>query len=107
VWIFFGQGEEFFRCGSPHFLIQDASDFSKIMVRPHEQEGRANADILRTRVVKFLRFCADFFYGRPLTTNSQTLAGNIRARKIYSIQLFKDRNSPVGNIIATKRTEDL
>jgi len=40
------KGEWFFRSGRPHFLVQKTSDFSKIMVCPHEQRGWASsADI--------------------------------------------------------------
>jgi len=38
--------------------------------RTRREEGRVSADILRTRGgVKFSRFCADVFYGRPPTLN--------------------------------------
>jgi len=30
----------FFRCGSPHFLVQQTPDFSKFMVCPHGLGGR-------------------------------------------------------------------
>jgi len=44
--------------------------FSKFMVYPHRQgKGLSQSDILRTRGkgVSFSRFCADIFFGRPLT----------------------------------------
>jgi len=60
----------FLKCGRPHFLVQKASDFSNYMVCPQEQGG---VESMRTFCVQggggqFLRFCADVFYKRPLTS---------------------------------------
>jgi len=59
----------FLRRGRLHFSLQKSSDFSKFMVRPHEQ-GRLSqrghsAD--KWGEVNFSRFCADVFYGQLLT----------------------------------------
>jgi len=72
VLIFFGQrGRGFFKCGHPHVLVQKTTIFSKFMVCPHGQGGR---EVEPVRIffgqggrVYFLQFCADVFYGRPLT----------------------------------------
>jgi len=65
---FCGQGGGFFRCGRLHFLVQKTSDFSKFMVCPHGQERRRGWTSADKRWgVNFSRFCADVFYGRPLT----------------------------------------
>jgi len=59
--------------------MQKTSGFSKFIVYlPRKRGGRrdwASADILRTRGVNFSRFCADVFYGRPLTVYSFTPSG--------------------------------
>jgi len=34
------RGRGYFKCGRPHILVQNTSDFLKFMVCPHGQEGR-------------------------------------------------------------------
>jgi len=59
--------ERLFRCGRPHILVQNTSDFSKFMVCPHGQRRLNQCGHFATRVgVDFSRFCADIFYRWPL-----------------------------------------
>jgi len=56
--------------GVIHFLEQKTSDFSKFMVCPCGQGGLSQCGhFADKRGVNFSRFCADVFYGRPLTQN--------------------------------------
>jgi len=58
----------FFRCRRPHFLMQTTLNFSKFTVVRMDKEGEGEpvrnfSD--KGKEVKFSRFCADVFYGRP------------------------------------------
>jgi len=57
----------FFRCGRPHFLVKNTSDFSKFMVCPHGQRRRGveQCGHFANKGGRFSRFCADVIYGRP------------------------------------------
>jgi len=46
-----------FRCGSPHFLVQKASDFSKFTVCPHGQGERELSQCGHFSVMERLIFC--------------------------------------------------
>jgi len=61
-----------FRCERPHFLVQKTSNFSKFMMCSHEQGARECEHFVDKGEsgVNFSKFCADVFYGRPLTIQS-------------------------------------
>jgi len=63
----------FFRCGRPHFLVQNTSDFSKLMVCPHGQWRLSQCGNFSDNGSNFSRFCADVLYGRLLIQNQASL----------------------------------
>jgi len=68
---FVDKWEWVFRCEHPHFLVLNTSDFWNLWcVRTDKGEGiepvRISCGHAAREGVSFSRFCADFFYGRPL-----------------------------------------
>jgi len=79
------QGEGFFWCKRPHFLVQKLLDFSKLMVCPHGQGKRGMSQCGhfsdKGRGQFFSWLCVDVFYGWPLIKLYSNLHNQINIKK--------------------------
>jgi len=71
-------------------MLQKTSDFVKLIVCPHEQRVKGG--------VNFSRFCANFFYGRPLVSLdflplNLLLVQSHLAEVIIVTRLIQERNN--------------
>jgi len=93
----------FFRYRRPHFFVQKTREFSKFMVCPHGQGWLSQCGHFSDKGgVNFSRFCADVFYGRPLSKNCNeiniliTLISKTRRRSTTSTARYNKCSKRIG-----------
>jgi len=82
-----------FRCGSPNFLLQ--KNFSERFFKNHGVSARTRGvgwgrlrqfGQMGKRVVNFLRFCADVFYGQPIALqNIASKPASVVIQKVWGV----------------------